>query len=199
MRLLLVWTCPCPARGWALSCSCALRGVTWPPSSWLRHLRDIALLSAQPAGPPASLAPACSPSGKVEPLPLSRSLLEAQLSLARRQTLPGRLREGKGESKGPQEAGSPWGAVGKGRPRRAGLCVCAEHSSCGEKQKNRLWLDTAQLPPTSKPEATCVYIRSYSQGHGWQPGPKERKPVHTHTHPALCKKKRSLHFNFLTG
>lgn len=58
----------------------------------------------------------------------------------------------------------------------------------------------AQLPPTSKPEATCVYIRSYSQGHGSQGQKKESQDQKKEKKSSsLQGKKHSLHFGFLIG
>lgn len=78
---LMCVTCLCLSQRWKLPAAAAsLSGVIWPALAWPGYLRDAALLSIQPARPPASLAPAHSPSGKAEPLPLSRSFLEAQQS-----------------------------------------------------------------------------------------------------------------------
>ena len=67
--------------------------------------------------------------------------------------------------------------VEQGRQGKSKLCVLAEKgANSGGKWENRLCLAMVSSLPPSKSETACVQLRSWSQGHGCQPGPKERQP-----------------------
>ena len=108
---LMCATCLCLSRRWKLPAAAAsLSRVIWPALPWPDYLRDAALLSIQSVRPPASLAPAHSPSGKAGPLPLSWSFLEAQQSgwKTNQRTMGGQMRQ-----REPQSQWRGWNKEGK--------------------------------------------------------------------------------------
>ena len=143
---LVCVTCLCLSWRWKLPAAAAsLSGVIWPALPWPGYLRDTVLLSTQPVRPPASLAPAHSPSGKAGPLPLSRSFLEAQQSgwKTNQRTMGGQRRQ--------REASITVESVEQVRQSKSKLCVLAEKgANSGGKWENRLCLAMASSLPPSK-------------------------------------------------
>lgn len=145
-----------------LSCSCSLSGVIWPAlpgcaTSETQHYYQSSLTGLQPIW----LLPALHLK-RLSLFPYPGAFQNLNSVWPEYPHLhpenSGRAKERARASTSLNHSGEGW--IKEGNASQSSV-FAGNRMNSGGKQKNRHWLDMAQVPPKSKPEATYINVRSY--------------------------------------
>lgn len=185
--LYLSWRWKLPAAAASLS------GVIWPALPWPGYLRDAVLLSTQPARPPASLAPAHSPSRKAGPLPLILELSRSSaVWLEDKPENYGRAKETAGSLNHSGECGTR-----KAKQIKA-LCLSRKGSEFWREMGKQALLSHGQLPPPEQVRDGLCPSKELDSG-SWLSARAERKTAGIQKQKMQLPTRHSRYFSSLIG